>query len=74
LLKDVLDHLGTPDGFSRQFMYSRTRGTAKAADQGGTLRFLLADKSELHVWSGNLTSVDLAILYSPRGRGTLLFK
>ena len=74
LVRDILAHLGRPDGFSRQSTHSRNKGTADDAPSGGTLRFLLANDEELHVWTGDLIHVHHALRWSRGGKATLVFK
>ena len=74
LLADLLTRFGSADAFSRQGMHSRNKGTAENAPEGGTLRFVLQDGEELHVWTGDLVHVHLAMLWSRNGNSTLVFK
>jgi hypothetical protein len=73
-MQETLDFLGLPEAFSPQFMYSKTEGTGGRAKKGGTLRFLLEDGSEVHVWTSDFRSVGLAIRYRKKGKAELLFK
>lgn len=73
-IKDILDVLGLPEGFSPQLIHSRTEGTGGSSRAGGTLRFLLADGGELHVWTADFSSVGLAIRHRKKGRSVVLFK
>ena len=73
-VQQVLDFLGLPDGFSSQFMYSKTEGTAKPSRAGGTLRFLLDDGGEVHVWTPDYHVVGLAIRHRKTGGSELLYK
>lgn len=70
----VFASLGRPDAFSQQCMYSRRQGTKQPSRGGGTVRFLLSDGGEVHVWSFDFTSVGLAIRYDAKGKGELLYK
>ncbi len=74
LVADILAALGQPDAFSPQAMYSKTKGTAKPSKSGGTLRFLLSDGGEVHIWTGDFKHVLLAIRYNSKGQGHLLYK
>ena len=73
-VQKVLAQLGQADGFSRQSIHTRKSGSAADARGGGTLRFLLDNGEELHVWSGDLTHVHLAMRYSRNGKAHLVFK
>ena len=42
--------------------------------QGGTLRFVLDETKELHVWTTDLNVVATAIRWSKDGGGELLYK
>ena len=65
-LDDVLAFLGQPDGFSRQSLYSRTKGTARPQTESGTVRFLLSDDAELLVGTGDFHIIYEAIRYDRR--------
>ena len=73
-IPQLLDFLGPPDGFSPQFMYSKTQGTKEPSKTGGTLRFLLDDGGEVHVWTANYSGVGLAIRHRKKGYSELLYK
>ena len=73
-IQQVLDFLGMPDAFSPQFMYSKTKGTAEKSKTGGTLRFLLDDGGEVHVWTSDYRGVGLAIRHRKKGYSELLHK
>ncbi|MEO6036401.1 MAG: hypothetical protein ABIQ35_14200 [Verrucomicrobiota bacterium] len=73
-IPQILDFLGLPDAFSRQFMYSKTQGTRKPSKSGGTLRFLLDDGGEVHVWTADFRGVGLAIRHRKKGYSQLLYK
>ena len=73
-IQQVLDFLGLPDGFSPQFMYSKTKGTSEPSKTGGTLRFLLDDGGEVHVWTSDYRGVGLTIRHRKKGNSELLYK
>ncbi|TAK64257.1 hypothetical protein [Methylobacter sp.] len=73
-IQQILDFLGPADAFSRQFMYSRTKGTAEPSKTGGTLRFLLDDGGEVHVWTPDFRGVGLAVRHRKKGNSELLYK
>jgi hypothetical protein len=73
-IPQILEFLGQPDAFSPQSMYSKAQGSATPSKTGGTLRFLLDDAGELHVWTSDDRNVGLAIRYRAKGGSELLFK
>ncbi len=73
-LQQILDFLGPPDGFSPQLMYSKTEGSTKPSITGGTLRFLLNDGGEVHVWTPDYHGVGFAIRHRKKGYSELLYK
>jgi hypothetical protein len=73
-LSQLLEFLGPADGFSPQFMYSKTQGTKEPSKSGGTLRFLLDDGGEIHVWTSDYRGVGLAIRHHKKGYSELLYK
>jgi hypothetical protein len=73
-IEQVIATLGRPDGFSRQSLYSLTKGTAQPQKVGGTLRFLLSDGNELQVRTSDFRVIHEAIRYEKNGRGNLLAK
>ncbi len=70
----LLEFLGTPDGFSRQSMYSKSQGSKEPCERGGTLRFLLDDGGELQVETYDFKGVILAIRRPKKGYSKLLYK
>lgn len=70
----ALEFLGPPDGFSPQFMYSKIQGSKAPSKSGGTLRFLLEDGGEVHLWTADFRGVGLAIRYPRQGEAQLLYK
>jgi len=73
-IQRILDFSGMPEAFSPQFMYSRTQGSAKPGKEGGTLRFLLDDGGEFHVFTSNYHGVGLALRHRKKGDSVLLYK
>ena len=73
-IREILNFLGQPDGISPQCIYSKAEGSGKASRNGGTLRFLLDDGGEVHVWTPNYSDIDLAIRYRKKGNSILLYK
>jgi hypothetical protein len=73
-LDDVLATLGQPETFTRQALYSATRGTAEPQREGGTARFVLQGGGELLVRTGDFHVIYEAIRFDRNGRGTLLKK
>jgi len=73
-ISKLLEFLGTPDGFSPQFMYSKTQGSNEHSKRGGTLRFLLDDGGELHVWTPDFNEIGMAIRHRKKGHSRLLYK
>ncbi|WP_050030116.1 hypothetical protein [Verrucomicrobium sp. BvORR034] len=73
-LQSLMDHFGPPDAVSRQFMNSQTKGSAGLSKDGYTLRFLLDDGGEVHVWAPEKFSPNLVIRYEKGGKGHLLWK
>ena len=55
-------------------MYSKTKGTAESSKAGGTLRFLLDNGGEVHVWTPDHRAVGLVIRHRKEGRSELLCK
>ncbi|HWB58222.1 MAG TPA: hypothetical protein VG733_01970 [Chthoniobacteraceae bacterium] len=62
-IKYLLARLGRPDGFSKQFWQTKSKGSAYMGNVGGTLLFLLDDGTEIHVWTPDFKKVFLAIHY-----------
>ncbi|QIF04815.1 hypothetical protein [Roseimicrobium sp. ORNL1] len=73
-IQDVLDAFGLPDAFSPQLIYSKTKGTGGPSRAGGTLRYLLTDGSEVHIWTPDFHAVGFAIRYPTKGRPDILYK
>lgn len=73
-IQEILDSLGLPDAFSPQLIYSKTQGTGGSSRKGGTLRYLLADGAEVHIWTPDFQSVGFAIRYPKKGRPDILYK
>jgi hypothetical protein len=73
-IQQVLNFLRLPDGFSPQFMYSKTKGTSEPSKAGGTLRFLLDDGGEVHIWTTDYRGIGLAIRHRKQGKSELLYK
>jgi hypothetical protein len=73
-IQTMIAHFGTPDGVSRQVMNSLTKGSARFLPDGYTLRFLLDDGGEMHLWSAGQHLGSLVIRYEKSGKGHLLWK
>lgn len=73
-IQEVLDFLGLPDAFSPQLIHSKAQGTGRSSRKGGTLRYLLADGAEVHIWTPDFSSIGMAIRYPKKGRPDLLYK
>ncbi|WP_009964413.1 hypothetical protein [Verrucomicrobium spinosum] len=75
-IQKMIAHFGTPDGVSSQFMNSLTKGTAETSKSAYTLRFVLDDGGEMHLWDGkgDGTRPGLVIRYEEGGKGHLLWK
>ena len=73
-IQEVLDAFGLPDAFSPQLIYSRTQGTGGRSRRGGTLRYLLGDGAEVHIWTPDFRSIGMAIRYPRKGRPDILYK
>jgi hypothetical protein len=65
-VKYLLAVLGRPDGFSKQFGLSRTKGSAETGNGGGTLLFLQDDGSEIHAWTPDFKRIVFAGRYGPK--------
>ncbi len=75
-IQKLIAHFGPPEGVSGQFMNSLTKGSAEASKTAYTLRFVLDDGGEMHLWDGkgDGTSTGLVIRYEKGGKGHLLWK
>lgn len=72
-IQAVIDHFGPPDGVSRQVPNSLTKGSARFLPDGHTLRFLLDDGGEMHLWSAGQYLAGLVIRYEKDGKGHFLW-
>ena len=70
----LLDFLGPPDGFSEQFIYSKTQGSKEPSKHGGTLRFLLDNGGEVHVWTHDFRQIGYAFRHPKKGDSKILYK
>ncbi|WP_211325706.1 hypothetical protein [Roseimicrobium gellanilyticum] len=73
-IQEILDALGPPEGFSPQLIHSKTEGTGRSSRAGGTLRFLLVDGGEVHVWTSDYSRVGFAVRHRRKGRSVILYK
>jgi hypothetical protein len=64
LTNEVVSFFGPADGFSAQYVHTKALGSAQLSSTGGTLRFLLDDGGEVHVWTGNLTHVHMVLRFT----------
>lgn len=75
-IQKMIAHFGPPDGVSGQFMNSLSKGSAESSKSAYTLRFVLDDGGEMHLWDGrgDGSSTGLVIRYEKNGKGHLLWK
>ena len=75
---EVLVLLGRPDAWSPQLFHTRTLASGPrepgVQPQAGTLRFLLIDGGEVHLWFCDCSTVCMVFRYTKNGQFNLLWK
>ena len=77
-ISEVLTTFGRPEGYSPQFIHSKTMAAEPRIDppevRTGTMRYLLEDGGEVHVHFCNPTDVCEVLRFTKTGRAYLLYK